>query len=357
MAKDVYETLADALDRLPNAFPRTKSKTELLILKKIFSPQEATIAGQLGIKMEPAELIARRAGLSPGDAPKVLIAMAEKGMILYENIGGKHHFRLAPFIVGVYEAQVDNMDHELAHLIEKYLSDGGLAGIMRPQPAIHRVVPAQNAVKSELILPYDNVREILMAAKTFRVRKCICRVQQDHIGRKCKFPVESCINFSSAEHKPSSEETGPDRYISKEEALALLGKTEEIGLVHTVSNVRKGVGYICNCCSCCCGILRGITDFGIENSVAQANYFAVIDPAECLGCGTCIERCQMHAISDEDGVATVDRGKCIGCGLCVTGCVNGVARLQRKSDSEIKDPPSDYQAWEQERLRNRGLID
>jgi len=357
MEKDVYERLADALDRLPNAFPRTKSKTELLILKKIFSPQEASIASQLGIKMEPAELIAKRESLSPRDAGKTLVTMAKKGMILHGKIDGKPHFRLAPFVVGVYEAQVGNMDHELAHLVEKYLTDGGLAGIMKPQPAIHRVVPAHNAVKSEWILPYDNVREILMAAKTFRVRRCICRVQQDHIGRKCKFPVESCINFSSDEDTPGSEDAGPDRYISKEEALALLDKTEEIGLVHTVSNVRKGVGYVCNCCGCCCGILRGITDFGIENSVAQANYFAVIDPAECLGCGTCIERCQVHAISDKDGVAMVDRGKCIGCGLCVTGCPNGVAKLQRKSDSEIKDPPSDYQEWEQERLRNRGLID
>jgi uncharacterized Fe-S center protein len=83
----------------------------------------------------------------------------------------------------------------------------------------------------------------------------------------------------------------------------------------------------------------------------------VIDPTECQGCGTCIERCQVHAISDKDGVATIDRSKCIGCGLCATGCPNGVAKLQRKPDSEIKDPPSDYEAWEQERLRNRGLID
>jgi ferredoxin len=356
LARDVYEILAGALDRLPNAFPRTKSKTEIAILKKIFSPQEASIAGQLSINMEQVEVIAKRVGLPITDAAKVLGEMAWKGMVLYGNIDGKPHFRLAPFIVGVYEAQVDNMDHELAHLVEKYLAEGGLAGIMKPQPAIHRVVPAQNSVKSEWILPYDNVREILLAAKTFRVRKCICRVQQDHIGRKCRFPVESCINFSSDEHIPRSKESGPDRYISKEEALALLDKTEEIGLVHTVSNVRKGVGYICNCCSCCCGILRGITDFGIHNSVAQANYFAVIDPSECLGCGTCIERCQMHAISDKDGVAGVDRSKCVGCGLCVTGCPNGVAKLQRKSDSEIKDPPSDYEAWELERLRNRGLI-
>ncbi|MFX0203292.1 MAG: DUF362 domain-containing protein [Candidatus Hodarchaeota archaeon] len=68
----------------------------------------------------------------------------------------------------------------------------------------------------------------------------------------------------------------------------------------------KGIGYICNCCGCCCGILRGIIDWGVENSVAHANYYAVIDPEECIGCGTCIERCYMQAISEQDGVAVLD---------------------------------------------------
>ena len=33
-----YERLADALDRLPNGFPRTPSHVEIRLLKKIFSP-------------------------------------------------------------------------------------------------------------------------------------------------------------------------------------------------------------------------------------------------------------------------------------------------------------------------------
>ena len=32
----VYEQLADALDRLPNGFPRTPTGVEIRILKKIF---------------------------------------------------------------------------------------------------------------------------------------------------------------------------------------------------------------------------------------------------------------------------------------------------------------------------------
>jgi NAD-dependent dihydropyrimidine dehydrogenase PreA subunit len=241
------------------------------------------------------------------------------------------------------------MDHELAHLVEEYMANGGAVGIMKPQPALHRVIPAQKAVKSEWILPYDDVKAILMSSKSFRLNDCICRIQQDHIGRRCDFPLRTCLSFSSVERKPSECD------ISKEEALAFLDKAEEMGLVHTVSNVMEGLGYVCNCCGCCCGILRGITDWGIENSVAHANYYSVIDADECLGCGTCRKRCQVHAISEKNGVSVVDRNKCIGCGLCVTGCPNGVAKLEKKPESEIVNPPTDFKAWENERLHNRGL--
>ncbi len=47
MTDDVYEKLADALDRLPNGFPRTPSNVELRILKKIFSPEDAALASQM----------------------------------------------------------------------------------------------------------------------------------------------------------------------------------------------------------------------------------------------------------------------------------------------------------------------
>jgi NAD-dependent dihydropyrimidine dehydrogenase PreA subunit len=355
MANEIYEQLADALDRLPNGFPRTPSNVEIRLLKKIFSPEEAWLAGQLCGEMEPIDEIVKRVELPVEEAKTRLMKMAKRGLVWYEKQAGRPRFRLAPFLVGAYEAQLESMDHELAHLVEKFMAYGGAAGIMKPQPALHRVIPPQKAVKSEWILPYDDVRAILLAAKTFRVRDCICRVEQDYVDRRCSFPTKLCLNFSSVELPPSDLAQEDD--ISQEEALAILGQAEEIGLVHTVSNVMKGIDYVCNCCGCCCAILRGITDWGIENSVAYANYYSVIDPDECTGCGTCIERCQVHAISEQEGVAVVDRQRCIGCGLCVTGCPNDVAKLHRKPDTEIVEPPVDFSTWEHERLINRGLIE
>lgn len=352
MNSHVYEQLADALDRLPNGFPRTPSGVEIPLLQRIFSPEEASLASRLSGSMEPIDAIAERLGLDATDARKRLMKLVRRGLVWFDKEGVKPRFRLAPFVVGIFEAQLEIMDHQLAHLVEEYMADGGTAGIMGPQPALHRVVPTQDSVKSEWILPYDDVEAILMSAKTFSVRDCICRVQQEELGtRRCDLPVKVCLTFSSRERPPRPDD------ISQEEALAILDQTEEAGLVHTVSNLVKGVSYVCNCCGCCCGILRGITDYGIENSVAAANYYAVIDPDECVGCGICIERCQVNAISEEGGVSVVNREQCIGCGLCVTGCPDNVPKLVRKPDAEMIHPPEDFATWEHERLVNRGLAD
>lgn len=349
LENDVYEQLAKALDNLPNGFPRTSSNVEILILKKIFSFDEAWLASQLEGTMEPVEAIAKRAKLSEEESEVRLMNMAKRGILWSSNVQGKPRFRLAPFMVGIYESQLENLDHEFAHLMEKYMSEGGAVGIMKPQPALHRVIPAQKAVKSEWIMPYDDVKAVLLASKTFHLRDCICRAQQDQIGRRCTFPLRTCLSFSVVE-RPAREGD-----ISQKEAIAFLDKAEGIGLVHTVSNVMKGFGYVCNCCGCCCAILRGITDWGIENSVAYSNYYSVINPDECLNCGTCVTRCQVHAITEQNGITVVNRERCIGCGLCVTGCPNGAAQLERKPENQMITPPVDFRTWEQQRLVSRGL--
>lgn len=351
MSADPYERLADALDRLPNGFPRTDSGVEIRILQKLCSPAEASLLGSMSLTPEPVGTIAARTGGRPRAVGRSLVAMVRRGLVWLDQQDGGVRFRLAPFVVGIYEAQAELLDHELAHLVEEYLAGGGAKGIMEPRPALHRVVPAEDTVRSEAILPYDDVRVLLQDGRTFRVNDCICRLQQAQVGEPCSFPTRVCLSFSRRERAAQPGD------LTRAEALALLDMTEQVGLVHTVTNVAEGIAYVCNCCGCCCGILRGITKWGIAESVAFANYYAVIDPELCSDCGTCIERCQVGAVSAGDGFSVVDRSRCIGCGLCVTGCPNDVARLERKPDDDIIEPPKDFADWERRRLRSRGLVE
>jgi len=348
MSDEMYRQLADALDRLPNGFPSTPSGLEIRVLKKIFSPEDAGLAAQLHGEMEPLDAILARLDPPQPDAQMRLKAMAKRGLIWVELREGKRWYRLAPFVVGIYEAQLENMDLEFAQLHEDYMAEGGAAGIMRPQPALHRVIPAQAAAKTEWILPYDDVRALVMNAKTFRVRDCICRLQRGTLGKACDAPLHNCISF----YEMALPETPYD--LTVEQALALLDEAEEAALVHTVSNVAKGVSYVCNCCGCCCSLMRGINEYGIDQSVAAANYYAVIDPDACTGCGICEGRCQVGAVVVGD-IAVVDRARCIGCGLCVSGCPEEAITLRLKPEAEIIHPPEDFATWERLRLKNRGI--
>jgi len=373
MTADVYEKLADALDGLPAGFPRTDSGVELRILKLVFSPEEATLASELSREIEPIDAIAERVGLTMEEAEAKLVDMAEKGMVVPGEKDGKRAFRLNSGFAAMAQmlerniisslrlSPMDGLDtHQLIHLREEYLANGAYVATHKVPPSDSRVVPAQKAVKPEELLPFDDIHEILRSAKSFGVAHCNCRLEKDDVGlRKCEFPTKTCIFFSPLEGEPYPwRKTCVYDSISKQQFLEIFDNAEEIGLVHTMSNVISGEGYgwICNCCGDCCIALRGITEFGVKNAVAPANYFSVIDAEKCNECGLCVERCQVHAISNEGGDIVVDRDRCIGCGICVTGCPMDAARMERKSDAEIVKPPADFAAWSRERLLSLGMI-
>ncbi|MBM3175706.1 MAG: 4Fe-4S dicluster domain-containing protein [Chloroflexi bacterium] len=347
---DTYEKLIDALGKLPIGFPRTKSRVELQILERLFSVEEAKVASYMAGTSETVEAIAQKVGLPKEAVEPKLTSMLARGMIWSSVKDGIRKYRLAPFMVGFYEQQSETMDHDLAHLFEHYWMEGGGKGIMKYHPDTHRVDPAHEALKkTETILPYNDVRKLMEQAKSFQARNCICRRQQELLDtKKCNFPVRNCISFLPVELPP-----GPNT-ITKEAALKLLDEAEEAGLVHCVANQQNGLYWVCNCCGCCCGILRGILELGIENTSVRANYFAIVDPDKCNSCGICEDRCHMNAISI-NGTASIDQVKCIGCGVCITGCPTDALNLKLRADTELITPAENYKAWEQARLRNRGL--
>ena len=51
----------------------------------------------------------------------------------------------------------------------------------------------------------------------------------------------------------------------------------------------------------------------------------------CLGGGSCVEACRLHAVSiGERGIAKIDEEKCVGCGKCAESCPAHVIKIENR---------------------------
>jgi len=119
MNEEIYDRLVDALDALPNGFPRTESGVELRILKKAFKPEEAEVANQMSRNFETVGEIARRVGLPPNSVENLLKEMLPTALAGRREVGGAEKYRLGPFIMGWYESYLSRSrdDREFAELL------------------------------------------------------------------------------------------------------------------------------------------------------------------------------------------------------------------------------------------------
>jgi electron transport complex protein RnfB len=355
MSDEVYARLADVLNTLPNGFPRTEQGLEIKLLKKIFAPDEADLFCDLRLTWETAEQISQRAGRPLEGLEDRLKRMSERGLIQGVALGPSMIFRMMPWAFGIYEMQNRRMDREMAQLAYDYWPHY-LKGYQTQKPQGFQVIPVERNLPSrQEAMPYQQVSRLIENSKSFVVMDCICKKEKGLLGQACKHPLEVCMGFAPIPGAFDRSTTG--RAISKEEALEILARCEEAGLVHITDNVQTGHFYLCNCCGCCCGVLQGINRVGLAAGLAvNSRYYAVIDPDLCTACGTCAEeRCQVRAIEERDTFYEILPERCIGCGLCVSTCPSQAIALVPKRPQDFETPPVDQQAWFDQRGRARGV--
>ena len=128
----VYRHLQRHLDDQAVGFPATRSGAEIRILKRIFDPDEATLAMRLSYRPHSLREIfetVKSGDMTLADLEKRLDRMVEKGGIgrsLKENT--RYYFNV-PFVVGMYEWQFGKLTPEFLADIDQYFSsrDFGLA--------------------------------------------------------------------------------------------------------------------------------------------------------------------------------------------------------------------------------------
>lgn len=139
------------------------------------------------------------------------------------------------------------------------------------------------------------------------------------------------------------------REVTPEEAKAHARKAVDAGLVPMVGKLRldstlaahvidtRKLLTACFCCDCCC-VTYNYRHLPLEtlDPIISRLEGAVIEVTDdCTGCGKCIKKCYIQAITVPDGKAQISE-YCRACGRCATVCPKNAIKV-RLTDPEFLD--------------------
>ena len=370
---DKYKIAADAISKAGGS-PLPVTDTLIKLLKFFIREDEVDfIAAFTDKKSQTLEQLKESSKLPEEDILKKVKNLAKRGVIFNQpNTKGMMIYRLLPLInVGTFEyffmgkLEINDETREIAALFDQLYAElrdlvqgnyDALVPLLLQSPPIDRTVPLlDNKPKNEKvkilinetvgapvdrILPTQYVEQLIQKFDEIALGHCFCRHHKDVMGDPCKQTKERENCFSFGKSARFTSEQGFSRMVTREEALRVLKRAEEDGLVHKAYHpnfdTSKEETSICNCCKCCCG--NSITKM-IAPITNSTNYLAVVNTDLCIGCGTCVKKCYTGAAYlNDDKKAQRKADLCIGCGLCAHFCpANAISMLE--GERVVRIPP------------------
>jgi ferredoxin len=360
MQDDVYRKLCDTLAKRKGRYPGKDIPEFYALVEELFTPEEAAVYNAIPKGFHPAETIAKDLGKPVPDVARILEGMADKGLCTAGSMGGVTFYGAPTFVPGIFEFQFmrgtkTERDRKVARLIRAYKAavDAEQGPVKITYPTT-RVIPVDEKIQADsTVHTYHQVASYIEKMHPLAVSTCFCRHEAKLIDKNddCGNPDDVCMQFGMGAQFVIDRKMG--RQISKEEAFAILKKSEEAGLVHASIN-RQDIDFLCNCCACHSIILKTALAQPKPGVALNSGFQPRHDSDRCTACGVCVDRCPTDALAVDDSQTwTLDPDRCIGCGVCATGCDFAAITLVERVG--VPPPPPDQKALLEAVKANRGM--
>lgn len=288
---------------------------EYYSLAAILTDEEADVAIAAGLRKErTAEYLAQKVGKPLEEVKGIAETLGFKGIfrVTTSPVDGKDRYYMQIFAPGIMEMMVNNKqilnEHpEVGRAFEEYtrIRMATMSPMMPDGYGLMRVVPVESSIKDiPNVNDYEKLSYYLDKYNLFSVSPCSCRSSRRIIGEGCGHLEEDmCVQMGKgAEYYIR---TGRARQITREEALEIIKRAEENGLMHNMPNIEEAgeSAAICNCCACSCFGLRVGLLYGARD-VIRSNFVAKIDETKCVACGQCVETCPGNALKLGQKIST-----------------------------------------------------
>jgi Pyruvate/2-oxoacid:ferredoxin oxidoreductase delta subunit len=289
------------------------------IWRIVCTEEEAQLVNRLPATLEQ---LVQESGKAASEMQDTLNELFHRGVVFDFVKDGTTSYRMPRHILQFHDATIlwPEAPEELFKLWEEF-EDTDYPQLLElvtaiKLPSFMRVIPIGETIESKnQVLAFEDARKMLENAGSIAVTTCVCR----KLMKRCDGPLEVCLQINRGAEYNIKRGTG--RKVSLDEAIAILKISEAAGLVHMTENTAGRSNVLCNCCNCCCEMLRFATNEKTKGVLAPSRFQARVEAETCTSCGMCMEICPVEAIAlNTDDIAEVIKDACIGCGLCATAC-------------------------------------
>lgn len=361
MSNVIWQKAAKTLVKISGNPLLQANETLVNLVKTLLNEKQAKFITYFKKAVSTFEKLKEKSGMDDKELMEMLNSIMDIGVIMdfpNKDTGLMNYLLLAPLpYLWEYSLVKENRPDKkkkLAQIHEKMTEEGieltqknyeGIKQLFKTQfPPLTRTIPIEETlgVPQEQTLPFYEASKIIDKQDILSLSDCPCKLNNNLIEENCRVTddIRRCFHFGNTGR--FFIEHGFGESVSKERAKEILKAAADEGLVHKAFHYffdpQRGEEALCNCCKCCCVVFqsyhRGIWPFHTVTS-----YLARLDEEKCKGCGICVEKCPIEAVSLINNKSHIDETKCIGCGVCVHHCPENARNLEKTEFRNVYLPP------------------